>query len=87
MGQHNHYDAVLYLMSQRVVAAPLVAASPYVAAGAAAPPVPGPFPAKSLCPLLESDRAEVRRSFITTTVRDKSQVTPQGRHRRVRTIH
>ena len=27
------------------------------------------------------DRAEVRRSFITTTVRDKSQVTPQGRHR------
>ena len=27
------------------------------------------------------DRAEVRRSFITTTVRDESQVTPQGRHR------
>ena len=26
-------------------------------------------------------RAEVRRSFITTTVRDESQVTPQGRHR------
>ena len=28
-----------------------------------------------------SYRAEVRRSFITTTVRDESQVTPQGRHR------
>ena len=26
-------------------------------------------------------RAEVRRSFIPTTVRDESQVTPQGRHR------
>ena len=26
-------------------------------------------------------RVEVRRSFITTTVRDESQVTPQGRHR------
>ena len=26
-------------------------------------------------------RAEVRRSFITTTDRDESQVTPQGRHR------
>ena len=26
-------------------------------------------------------RAEVRRSFITTTVREESQVTPQGRHR------
>ena len=26
-------------------------------------------------------RAEVRRSFITKTVRDESQVTPQGRHR------
>ena len=26
-------------------------------------------------------RAEVRRSFNTTTVRDESQVTPQGRHR------
>ena len=26
-------------------------------------------------------RAEVCSSFITTTVRDKSQVTPQGRHR------
>ena len=26
-------------------------------------------------------RAEVRRSFITTTVWDESQVTPQGRHR------
>ena len=26
-------------------------------------------------------RAEVRRSFITTTIRDESQVTPQGRHR------
>ena len=26
-------------------------------------------------------RAEVRRSFITTNVRDESQVTPQGRHR------
>ena len=25
-------------------------------------------------------RAEVRRSFITTTVREESQVTPQGRH-------
>ena len=27
------------------------------------------------------NRAEVRRSFITTTVWDGSQVTPQGRHR------
>ena len=27
-----------------------------------------------------SCRAEVRSSFITTTIRDKSQVTPQGRH-------
>ena len=27
------------------------------------------------------ERAKVRRSFITTTVRDESQVTPQGRHR------
>ena len=27
-----------------------------------------------------SYRAEVRSSFITTTVRDESQVTPQGRH-------
>ena len=26
-------------------------------------------------------RAEVRRSFIATTVREESQVTPQGRHR------
>ena len=26
-------------------------------------------------------RAEVRRSFITTTVREEPQVTPQGRHR------
>ena len=26
-------------------------------------------------------RAEVRCSFITTTVREESQVTPQGRHR------
>ena len=26
-------------------------------------------------------RAQVRRSFITTTVLDESQVTPQGRHR------
>ena len=26
-------------------------------------------------------RAEVRRSFITTTAREESQVTPQGRHR------
>ena len=26
-------------------------------------------------------RAEVRRSFIITTVREESQVTPQGRHR------
>ena len=26
-------------------------------------------------------KAEVRRSFITTAVRDESQVTPQGRHR------
>ena len=26
-------------------------------------------------------RAEVRRSFITTTVREESQVIPQGRHR------
>ena len=26
-------------------------------------------------------RAKVRRSFITTTVRDETQVTPQGRHR------
>ena len=26
-------------------------------------------------------RAEVRRSFTTATVRDESQVTPQGRHR------
>ena len=26
-------------------------------------------------------RAEVRRSFVTTTVRKESQVTPQGRHR------
>ena len=25
-------------------------------------------------------RAEIRRSFITTTVREESQVTPQGRH-------
>ena len=25
-------------------------------------------------------RAQVRRSFVTTTVRDESQVTPQGRH-------
>ena len=31
--------------------------------------------------LLRGYRAEVRRSFITTTVRDESQVTPQGRHR------
>ena len=29
----------------------------------------------------QAPRAEVRRSFITTTVRDESQVTPQGRHR------
>ena len=28
-----------------------------------------------------SHRAEVRRSFITTTIRDESQVTPQGHHR------
>ena len=27
------------------------------------------------------NRAEVRRSFNTTTVRKESQVTPQGRHR------
>ena len=27
-----------------------------------------------------SSRAEVRLSFITTTVREESQVTPQGRH-------
>ena len=26
-------------------------------------------------------RAEVHHSFITTTVQDESQVTPQGRHR------
>ena len=30
---------------------------------------------------MQISRAEVRRSFITTTVRDESQVTPQGRHR------
>ena len=29
----------------------------------------------------QASRAEVRRSFITTTVWDESQVTPQGRHR------
>ena len=29
----------------------------------------------------ENLRAEVRSSFITTPVRDESQVTPQGRHR------
>ena len=34
-----------------------------------------PFPADP------SARAEVRCSFITTTVRDESQVTPQGSHR------
>ena len=28
-------------------------------------------------------RAEVRRSFITTTVREESQVTPQGRHQQL----
>ena len=28
----------------------------------------------------QNSRAEVRRSFVTTTVRDESQVTPQGRH-------
>ena len=31
--------------------------------------------------LLGYSRAEVRRSFITTAVREESQVTPQGRHR------
>ena len=32
-------------------------------------------------PLAIQVRAEVRRSFITTTVRDESHVTPQGRVR------
>ena len=27
-----------------------------------------------------ANRAEVRSSFLTTTVREESQVTPQGRH-------
>ena len=31
--------------------------------------------------LTKHHRAEVRSSFITTTVRDQSQVTPQGLHR------
>ena len=30
---------------------------------------------------LTNNRAEVLRSFITKTVREESQVTPQGRHR------
>ena len=35
-----------------------------------------------ICPFVIIDpRAEVRRSFITTTVWDESQVTPQGLHR------
>ena len=33
------------------------------------------------CKTLLKPRAEVRHSFITTTVRDESQVTPQGSHR------
>ena len=33
------------------------------------------------CPQTISYMSEVRRSFITTTVREESQVTPQGRHR------
>ena len=32
-------------------------------------------------PISDCTRAEVRHSFITTTVREESQVTPQGRHR------
>ena len=37
---------------------------------------------KTLCPaeLKVQNRAEVRRSFITTTVSEESQVTPQGHH-------
>ena len=42
------------------------------------------FDAAPLVNILRAD-SEVRRSFITTTVRDESQVTTQGRHRRVRT--
>ena len=35
----------------------------------------------SRAPNRDARRAEVRRSFITTTVREESQVTPQGHHR------
>ena len=39
------------------------------------------FPPSNIAGYNLAHRAEVRRSFITTTVRDESQVTPQGRHR------
>ena len=42
-------------MSPRDVAAPLVAAAPFLAAGAPWRPVLRPFPHKTLCPLLECD--------------------------------
>ena len=49
-----------YIMFPRDVAAPsLIAAAPFfaaiLAAGGAAPPVPRPFPAKTVCPLRGSD--------------------------------
>ena len=40
-----------------------------------------PHPAPLASPATDASSTEVRRSFITTTVRDESQVTPQGRHR------
>ena len=39
-----------------------------------------PMTTQHVLRLCKTSRAEVRRSFITTTVRDESQVTPQGRH-------